>query len=149
MRWRDIMRTRVETASPRESAQIALDRMRRARIRHLVVQDGPRIVGVLSDRDIGALGSMRQVETVEDVMSRPALTSSPVLRITALAIMQDPTNGPAAKCRRHTGRPSRRRARYRRRPAVSPAWTMDRLSRCRRSETRETRRPEASRSEAR
>ncbi len=35
------------------------------------------MVGVLSDRDIGALGSMRQVETVEDVMSQPALTSSP------------------------------------------------------------------------
>jgi acetoin utilization protein AcuB len=77
MRLRDIMRTRVETISPRQSAQIALDRMRRARIRHLVVQVGQKIVGVLSDRDIAALGSMRQVETVEDVMSQPVLASSP------------------------------------------------------------------------
>jgi acetoin utilization protein AcuB len=77
MRLRDIMRTKVETISPRQSAQAALERMRRAGIRHLVVQDGERIVGVLSDRDIAALGSMRVVETVEDVMSRPVLTSSP------------------------------------------------------------------------
>jgi acetoin utilization protein AcuB len=77
MRLLDIMRTNVETISPRESAQAALERMRRGRIRHLIVQDGQRIVGVVSDRDIAALGSMRQVETVEDVMSHPALTCPP------------------------------------------------------------------------
>jgi acetoin utilization protein AcuB len=77
MRLREIMSTRVETISPRESAQAALGRMRRARIRHLVVVDGQRIVGVLSERDIAALGSLRQVETVEDVMSGPAVTCSP------------------------------------------------------------------------
>jgi acetoin utilization protein AcuB len=77
MRLREIMRTRVQTISPRETAGVALERMRRGRIRHLVVQDGERIVGVVSDRDIAALGSLRQVETVEDVMSGPALTCSP------------------------------------------------------------------------
>jgi acetoin utilization protein AcuB len=77
MRLRDIMHTRVETISPRESAASAFERMRREKIRHLVVQDGRKIVGVLSDRDVAGMGSLRQVETVEDVMTSPAITSSP------------------------------------------------------------------------
>ena len=81
MRLRDIMHTKVETISPRESAAVALERMRRARIRHLVVQDGKRIVGVLSDRDVGGVGSLRRVETVEDVMTSPAITCSPDLTL--------------------------------------------------------------------
>jgi acetoin utilization protein AcuB len=81
MRVQDIMRTRVETVSPRESAAVAFERMRRARIRHLVVQDGKRVVGVLSDRDVTGMGSLRQVETVEDVMTSPAVTCSPDLTL--------------------------------------------------------------------
>lgn len=81
MRIGQLMRTRVETISPRESAQAALERMRRARIRHLVVQDGPRIVGVISDRDTAALGSLGQVETVGELMSAPALTCSPSMTL--------------------------------------------------------------------
>jgi acetoin utilization protein AcuB len=76
MRVGEIMRTHVETISPRESAEAAVERMRRARIRHLVVQDGQKIVGMVSDRDI-VPGSQRQLQTVEDVMSSPALTCSP------------------------------------------------------------------------
>jgi acetoin utilization protein AcuB len=52
-----------------------------ARIRHLVVQDGKKIVGVLSDRDVAGMGSLRQVETVEDVMTSPAITCSPHLTL--------------------------------------------------------------------
>lgn len=81
MRVRDIMHTKVETISLRESAAAAFERMRRARIRHLVVQDGKRIVGVLSDRDVAGAGSSRQVETVEDVMTSPALSCSPDLTL--------------------------------------------------------------------
>lgn len=77
MRLGDIMRTHVETISPREPVDAALRRMRQARMRHLVVQDGQRIVGVLSDRDIPPAGSTRQVAAVEDVMSRAPLTCSP------------------------------------------------------------------------
>jgi acetoin utilization protein AcuB len=75
------MHTKVETISLRESAAAAFERMRRARIRHLVVQDGKRIVGVLSDRDVAGAGSPRQVETVEDVMTSPALSCSPDLTL--------------------------------------------------------------------
>lgn len=81
MRLREVMHTKVETVSPRESAQVALERMRRARIRHLVVQDGKKVVGVLSDRDVAGMGSLRQVETVEDVMTSPAITCSPDLTL--------------------------------------------------------------------
>lgn len=81
MRLRDIMHTRVETISPRESAAVAFERMRRARIRHLVVQDGKKVVGVLSDRDVAGMGSLRQVETVKDVMSSPAVSCSPDLTV--------------------------------------------------------------------
>lgn len=77
MRLREIMKTRVESISPNESAEAAANRMRSARIRHLVVQDGKKIVGVVSDRDIGRLGSFRQIETVEEVMSAPVVTASP------------------------------------------------------------------------
>jgi acetoin utilization protein AcuB len=81
MRLRDIMQAKVQTVSPRESAAVAFERMRRAKIRHLVVQDGKKVVGVLSDRDVAGMGSLRQVETVEDVMSSPALTGSPDLTL--------------------------------------------------------------------
>lgn len=81
MKLREIMHTKVETISPRESAAAAFERMRRARIRHLVVKDGKKIVGVLSDRDVGGEESLRQVETVEDVMTSPALTASPDLTV--------------------------------------------------------------------
>ncbi len=77
MRLREIMRTRVETVSPHEPASVALERMRRAGIRHLLVCDENGLVGVLSDRDIGGVGSLRRVEAVEDVMSRPVVTASP------------------------------------------------------------------------
>lgn len=81
MRLRDIMHTKVETISPRESAAVAFERMGRAKIRHLVVRDGQKVVGVLSDRDVAGLGSLRQVETVADVMSSPALSCSPNLTL--------------------------------------------------------------------
>jgi len=77
MRLRDVMKTRVEAISANETAEAAANRMRSARIRHLVVQDGKKIVGVVSDRDIGRLGSFRQIQTVEEVMSAPVVTASP------------------------------------------------------------------------
>jgi len=81
MRVRDIMHTKVETVTPRESAAVAFERMRRSKIRHLVVQDGKKVVGVLSDRDVAGMGSLRQVETVGDVMTSPAITCSPHLTL--------------------------------------------------------------------
>jgi acetoin utilization protein AcuB len=75
------MKTGVATISYGESAEGALNRMRRAGIRHLVVRDRGKIVGIVSDRDIRSLGSLRQVQTVEQVMSSPAVTASPDLSL--------------------------------------------------------------------
>ena len=81
MRLRDVMRRKVETISPRDSAAAAFDRMRSARIRHLVVKDGRKIVGILSDRDVGTLGPLGQVETVEYRMTAPPVCVSPDLTV--------------------------------------------------------------------
>ena len=81
IRLRDVMQKRVERISPNESAEAAWNRMRTLRIRHLVVQEGRRIVGVLSDRDVAGRGSLRQVEAVGDVMSEPVVSGYPEMTL--------------------------------------------------------------------
>jgi acetoin utilization protein AcuB len=76
MRLQDLMKRSVETITPGESADAAWERMRQRRIRHLVVMDGRRVAGVLSQRDIATVAS-RAGRTVEDVMSSPAVTAEP------------------------------------------------------------------------
>jgi CBS domain-containing protein len=53
IRLRAIMSTRIVTIRPEETANEAWTRMRRGHIRHLVVIDAKRLVGVLSERDLG------------------------------------------------------------------------------------------------
>lgn len=77
MRLRDIMNPRVETISGAETAASAGNRMRTRRIRHLVVQDKGRVVGVVSQRDLAGLGSFAQVRTVDELMARPVVTAAP------------------------------------------------------------------------
>ncbi len=80
MHLREIMATPVETISPDERVDIARERMRRLRIHHLVVTDGRRILGVLSDRDLP-----RTVDgaafRVEEMMSPSAVTASVKLTV--------------------------------------------------------------------
>jgi predicted transcriptional regulator len=71
------MKHRVETVSAGESAENALRRMRLKRIHHLVVTLGSEVLGVISARDLDSLGSFRQVQIVEDVMTSPAVTARP------------------------------------------------------------------------
>lgn len=52
MRLSDIMSSPVETIGAGEAVAQARERMRRSRIHHLVVKDGARIVGVVSERDL-------------------------------------------------------------------------------------------------
>jgi acetoin utilization protein AcuB len=72
MRIQDVMTRRVETAMPEESVDVARRRMRAARIRHLVVMQGRKVVGIVSDRDLG----LELGERVEDVMTRPAVSAT-------------------------------------------------------------------------
>ena len=53
MRLEQIMETSVDSVASDEPAQHAWERMRFRRIHHLVVVRGSRVVGVLSDRDLG------------------------------------------------------------------------------------------------
>jgi acetoin utilization protein AcuB len=77
MRVGEVMTRRVETVSAGESAEVARQRMRQKRIRHLVVTSGRDVVGVVSDRDLKEAGSFRQVETVGELMTSPVVTARP------------------------------------------------------------------------
>ena len=77
MRVAELMKPRVETVSVGESAELARQRMRQKRIRHLVVTSGRDVVGVVSDRDLEEAGSLRRVQTVGEVMTSPVVTARP------------------------------------------------------------------------
>ena len=96
MRVQDVMTDRVQTVSLETSLAVAASLMRTKRIRHLVVTEGARVRGVLSDGDIlrsraiGPEGS----QCVADVMSAPAVTISPATTVrTAANMMRGRTIG--------------------------------------------------------
>lgn len=76
MRVQDVMTRSVQTISPDAPAEDAVTLMRVKGIHHLVVTDGVRIVGVLSDRDAGGPrgAAARQHRTVAELMTSPAVT---------------------------------------------------------------------------
>jgi CBS domain-containing protein len=76
MRVGDVMTRRVETVPETETAEAALARMKSRRIRHLVAMRDGHISGVVSSRDLTALGSFRQLQSVGDVMTSPAVTAA-------------------------------------------------------------------------
>jgi acetoin utilization protein AcuB len=78
MRLRDIMSVGVVSIGPRESTSAARASMRRHRVRHLVVVDGGRVVGIVSERDFGrSHGSASRDRTVEDVMTTGVVSATP------------------------------------------------------------------------
>jgi CBS domain-containing protein len=76
MRVKDVMTKEVARISPSATADEAWRLMRERRIHHLVVTDGRRVVGVVSERDAGGrMGStVRQNRRVGDLMTAPAVT---------------------------------------------------------------------------
>jgi len=79
MRVSDIMTKDVLITPPALAAEDALERMRRGHVRHLVVSEKGRIVGVLSERDLGGArgGSVRRGRTVADLMTANTVTATP------------------------------------------------------------------------
>jgi CBS domain-containing protein len=79
MRVQDVMTTAVQTISPSTPAEEAGNLMRAKGIHHLVVCDGPRVVGLLSDRDIGGRhgAPIRKNRIVSDLMTERVVTVSP------------------------------------------------------------------------
>ena len=72
MRAQDIMTKSVRTVSSTTSADDASELMARAKIHHLMVKDASKLVGVVSDRDLGGrrAGRIRHGLVVGDVMTR-------------------------------------------------------------------------------
>ncbi len=77
MRVQDVMTRKVQSATPEESVEAALQRMRSARIRHLVVLRGKKLLGVLSDRDLELEGGRK----VGDVMTTHTISAKPDMTI--------------------------------------------------------------------
>ncbi len=68
MRVGEVMTRAVETVSAAETAESARQRMRTKRIHHLVATRGTKVVGVVSARDLDALGVRQQaVQPVGDL----------------------------------------------------------------------------------
>lgn len=80
MRLQEIMNTEVVTVGPDETAGVAWSRMQRRGIRHLVVTDGARLLGVLSERDLGGRqgGALRRGRIVRDLMTAQVTSAKPV-----------------------------------------------------------------------
>jgi acetoin utilization protein AcuB len=89
MRVGEIMTREVKTALPGESAEDAYRRMRLHRIRHLVVMDNKRVIGVVSERDLGGGrgAGLRAGRTIEDLMVRDVATATPETTIRQAANM--------------------------------------------------------------
>jgi CBS domain-containing protein len=83
MRLQEIMNTRVLSVGSQDEATFAWSRMQRRRIRHLVVVDGDRLVGVLSDRDLGGRDGavLRRGRVVADLMSSRVVSGHPTMTL--------------------------------------------------------------------
>jgi CBS domain-containing protein len=76
MRIGDIMSEDVETIPRGASVGEARERMRRQDIHHLVVMDGKRVAGVVSSRDLGREGTLKEATGVASVMTGPVVTAT-------------------------------------------------------------------------
>jgi CBS domain-containing protein len=73
----------VQTISPATEAEDAWNLMRARRLHHPVVTDGRRIIGVVSDRDLGGRrgASARRNQTVSDLMTEAVVTVPPTTTV--------------------------------------------------------------------
>jgi predicted transcriptional regulator/ribosome-associated translation inhibitor RaiA len=73
------MTTEVVSIGPGEAANTAWSRMNREGIRHLVVTEGKRLLGVLSERDLGGRhgGDVRRGRVVGDLMTPQVAVATP------------------------------------------------------------------------
>lgn len=83
MRVQDIMTTDVQTVPPGVPADEAWSVMRAKGVRHLVVAEGGRVVGLLSDRDAGGRqgSAVRRNRTVSELMTGHVVTVAPTVTV--------------------------------------------------------------------
>ena len=93
MRARDIMTANPVTVSEQATVAEAADLLRDLAIRHLPVVRGGALVGILSDRDLGAL-DLWTPAGVEDLKALRARRATPVLRVMSADVVSvDPETG--------------------------------------------------------
>jgi len=76
----DIMQSRVTTATPDTAVAEALGVLRTRGIRHLVVVEDDKLVGIVSDRDLKQANALHErlgEWTVGDIMTRAVITIEP------------------------------------------------------------------------
>lgn len=83
MRLAEIMNTDVLATTPDATADHIWSQMRLRGIRHFVVMDGKRVVGVISDRDLGGRSgaAVRRGRTVGDLMAGDVVTATPEMTL--------------------------------------------------------------------
>jgi acetoin utilization protein AcuB len=83
MRVQDVMTEGVRTIEPAAAADDAGNLMRLKGIHHLVVTEDHRVVGVISDRDVGGRGgaAVRSKRRVADLMTARPVTVEPTLTV--------------------------------------------------------------------
>ena len=85
MRLQDVMSTEIETVAPTTSVGEARSLMRAQGIHHLLVRDERRIVGVVSDRDLGGRVAARsgsaEARPVAEVMTWNLATAIPTMTV--------------------------------------------------------------------
>ena len=76
MRVYEVMSKAVETIKPNVAGSEAKTRMQQKKIHHLVVTEGAKLQGIISDRDLGGPKLSRGLgkSTVSDLMTSPVLT---------------------------------------------------------------------------
>lgn len=81
------MSTNVKTVPTATSADAAYELMRRHGIHHLVVMDGNRPIGVVSERDLGGKkgAGVRRGVTVDEVMTPQVVSTTPDATIRQVA----------------------------------------------------------------
>jgi CBS domain-containing protein len=92
MRLGEFMKTGVVTIGAGEKASAAWSRMRDRRIRHLVVIDTGKVIGVISERDLGgtAGAELRRNRLVRDLMTPEPRTATPTTTLSeAAALMRE------------------------------------------------------------
>ena len=79
MRLQEIMSTPVVAIGPDETASAAWRRLEQKRIRHLLVTDRGRLLGVISERDLGGRegGAVRRGRTVRELMTAQVVSATP------------------------------------------------------------------------
>ncbi len=77
MRLKEIMKRDVVTLGAEAPEDEAREQMRRNRIHHIVVTRGARVVGIVSDRDLGFEPGTRIARTVGDLMT-PAVATAKI-----------------------------------------------------------------------